>query len=179
MTINLKNKTISPPKINVFLGPHFERTLILGVYIQNIIVFSLNGIGTSRPLPVKPFKCPSNWTYHHHLKQGKQQIGHRSVALQVDLTLSVGSMEIPIPEDRCFCGREQNFNNVKGVAKWRRRCSCCPQRHPGCWKRFVSGCCFARWRGFVCPSVWNIQLSLFAFCAVHVKSLVDNFDAPT
>ncbi len=77
------------------------------------IVFWLNGLGTSRPLPVTPFKCPSNWTYPHHLKQGRQQIGHRSVALQVDLALSVGSMEIPIPEDRCFCGRDQNLNNVK------------------------------------------------------------------
>lgn len=60
--------------------------------------------GTSRPLPVTPL---------YILIQGRQQIGHQSVALQVDLALSVGSMEIPIPEDRCFCGRDQNFNNVK------------------------------------------------------------------
>ena len=56
-------------------------------------------------------QCVSDWHHHTNVQKGLGQTGAQ-VDVRVELTMSPHRMEIPIPPDRCFCGRETSVKDV-------------------------------------------------------------------
>ena len=78
------------------------------------IVAWLESFAPSSPQSSTKFttcKCASDWHHHTNVQKGLGQTGAQ-VDVRVELTMSPHRMEIPIPPDRCFCGRETSVKDV-------------------------------------------------------------------